>query len=87
MEGFIVNYRRGRKTQTMNQMIIIFSGYDKKKSETLVGKEVVYTCEGKNKTQIKGKISSVHGNNGAVRALFEKGMPGQAIGDKIEVKA
>lgn len=83
----IVNYRRGRRTQTMNQMIIVIPGYDKKKSESLVGKEVVYTCEGKNKTQIKGKISSTHGNNGAVRALFETGMPGQAIGDKIEVKA
>ncbi len=86
VDAIIVNYRRGRKTQTTNQMIIIVPGYDKKKAETLVGKEVVYTCEGKDKTQIKGKVTFVHGNKGAVRALFEKGMPGQAIGDKIEVK-
>lgn len=86
MEGIIINYRRGRKTQTTNQMVIMIPGNDVKKSEKLVGKEVVFTCEGKNNTQIKGKITSTHGNSGAVRALFEKGMPGQAIGQKIEVK-
>ena len=86
MEGIIVNYRRGRKTQKTNQMIILVPGYDKEKAQKLVGKEVVYTIEGKQKKQIKGKITSVHGNKGAVRALFERGMPGQAIGQKIEVK-
>ena len=87
MEGIIINYRRGRKTQTTNQMIISIPKVDKKKAESLVGKEVVYTCEGKDKKTIKGKISSAHGNKGAVRAIFEKGMPGQAIGQTIEVKA
>jgi len=87
MEGVIINYRRGRKTQTPNQMVIMVPGMDKEKATALVGKEVVFTCEGKAKKQIKGKITSAHGNNGAVRALFETGMPGQAIGQKIEVKA
>ena len=35
---------------------------------------------------IKGKISDAHGNKGLVRAIFEKGLPGQAITDEIEVK-
>lgn len=83
MEGIIVNYRRGRKTQTTNQMIVIIPGTDKEKALKLVGKEAVYTCEGKAKKQIKGKISAAHGNNGAVRIHFETGMPGQAIGAKI----
>ncbi len=83
MEGIIINYRRGRKTQTTNQMIIIVPGVDKKKAESLVGKKVSYLCEGKNKTTITGTVSAVHGNKGAVRAIFEKGMPGQAIGGKI----
>lgn len=86
MEGIIVNYRRGRKTQKPNQMVILIPSYDKEKSQKLVGKEVVYNCEGKDKKTITGKITSVHGNKGAVRALFETGMPGQAIGQKIEVK-
>lgn len=87
MEGIIVNYKRGRKTQTTNQMIIIVPDVDRAKAESLVGKEVVYSIEGKNKTQIKGEIRSTHGNKGAMRVLFERGMPGQAIGQKIEVKA
>lgn len=86
MEGIIVNYRRGRKTQTTNQMVIMIPSVDsKEKAEKLVGKEVVYTCEGKNKTQIKGKVSFAHGSKGAIRAVFERGMPGQAIGQKVKV--
>lgn len=86
MEGIIVNYRRGRKTQTTNQMIILLPKTDsKEKAEALVGKEVVYTCEGKNKKEIKGKVSSTHGSKGAVRAIFERGMPGQAIGQKVRL--
>lgn len=87
MEAQIINYRRGRKTQTTNQMIIEVPGYDKKKAESLVGKSVVYTCEGKLKKTITGKVSALHGSKGAVRVLFETGMPGQAIGAKVEVKA
>jgi len=85
MEAQIINYRRGRKTQTTNQMIIVVEGYDKKKAEGLIGKSVVYACEGKDKRTINGKITAIHGSKGAMRVLFEKGMPGQAIGAKVEV--
>ena len=84
MEGIIVNYRRGRKTQTTNQMVIVVKGIDnKKKAETLVGKVVEYTCVGKEDKVIKGKVTAIHGGKGAVRALFETGMPGQAICDVV----
>lgn len=87
MDAIIINFKRGRKTQTTNQMIIVSSGVDKKKAESLVGKKVVYTCVGKDKKTIQGEIRSPHGNSGAMRVLFERGMPGQAIGQKVEVKA
>jgi large subunit ribosomal protein L35Ae len=35
---------------------------------------------------ITGKITNVHGNKGVLRVQFEKGMPGQSIGAKVEVK-
>ncbi len=85
MEGVIINYRRGRKTQTTNQMIVMVPGYDKKKAEGLVGKSATFVCEGKLKKEIKGTVSAIHGNSGAVRVHFEKGMPGQAIGGKISI--
>ncbi len=34
---------------------------------------------------IKGKISDAHGNKGIVRAIFEKGLPGQAITTEVEI--
>ncbi len=87
MEGIIVNYRRGRKTQTTNQMVILASGVeDKDKAKALVGKKVIYTCTGKTKKEIVGKITAIHGGKGAVRALFETGMPGQAIGTKVRIE-
>ena len=35
---------------------------------------------------IKGKISDAHGNKGLVRAIFEQGLPGQAITTEVELK-
>lgn len=85
MEGTIVNYRGGRHTQYTNQMVISVSGYDgKEKSVELVGKKVTWTNSKGN--SIIGKVSSAHGNKGAVRAIFEKGMPGQSLGTKVSIE-
>ena len=85
MEGTIINFRRGRHTQKDNQMVVEAPGYgDKEKALELVGKEVGFKTES-GKT-ISGKVSAVHGNSGAVRVLFEKGMAGQSIGKKVEIE-
>ena len=34
---------------------------------------------------IGGKISDAHGNKGLVRAIFESGLPGQAVTTEVEV--
>ncbi len=85
MDGLIASFRRGRDTQTTNQMIIKPSGVDKKEAAVkLVGKSVTWKSPaGK---EIKGKITKEHGRNGAVRALFEKGMPGQSLGTKVSIQ-
>ena len=36
--------------------------------------------------KVKTKIRGAHGNKGVVRAIFEKGLPGQAITTKVEIK-
>lgn len=54
-------------------------------AKKFVGKKVVWTSEGKNKTKINGKIAAAHGNKGVMRAIFEKGLPGQAIGTEVEI--
>jgi large subunit ribosomal protein L35Ae len=67
-------------------MLIGVQGVDtKEKASSLVGKTVKYTAPGKKKTTITGKVSSAHGSKGVVRAIFEKGMPGQSLGQKVEI--
>lgn len=84
MEGVIASFRRGKRTQKMNQMILVVKGYENKdKSKELVNKTVIWKSPaGK---EIKGKVSNVHGNKGAVRVIFEKGMPGQSLGTKVVI--
>jgi len=85
MEGVIVNFRGGRHRQKNNQMVIEVNGVSNKEKATgLVGKQVVWTSPAKK--ELKGKISSAHGGNGAVRAIFETGMPGQSVGQKVKVE-
>lgn len=85
MEAVIVNYVRGKRTVTLNQMIIKVSGIEKRdKASQYVGKKVTWTSTaGKN---ITGEVRSAHGNSGAIRVLFETGMPGQAIGQKVSIQ-
>ncbi|MFH1174814.1 MAG: 50S ribosomal protein L35ae [archaeon] len=81
MNGVIVNYRRNRHTQTPTHIIIKVEGVAKRdEAKKLVGKSVVWNT---GKKDMKGKIAAAHGNTGAVRAIFETGLPGQAIGQKV----
>ena len=86
MKATIMNFRRGRHTQTMNQLIIEVPGVDSKTlASRLIGKRVKWTSPGKMRKEIFGKITHTHGNNGTVRARFPKGLPGEVVGKKIEV--
>ncbi|MEO2154350.1 MAG: 50S ribosomal protein L35ae [Nanoarchaeota archaeon] len=87
MKGIVVNVRRGRHTVYENQAIVRVEGIDsREKAQELVGKEVVWRTPGKKGKVIKGKITAAHGNKGYVRVLFEKGVPGQMIGDEVEIQ-
>jgi len=81
----IIQFRRGRKTITEKHYLIEIEGSDsREKAEKYVGKEVTWKSPA-NKI-IKGKISGAHGNKGVVRSIFEKGLPGQAVTTKVEIK-
>ncbi len=85
MKGIIVSYRRGRHTQTPDQVLVKVGGViDVSKAHELLGKKVELNISGK--TQMIGKIFATHGNNGVVRVRFKKGVPGQAIGKECEIK-
>jgi len=84
-KGKVVQFRRGKSRITERHFLIEISGIDnREKAEKFVGKEVLWKSPaGK---IIKGKVASSHGNNGIIRAIFEKGLPGQAITTEVEIK-
>ncbi|MBS3165429.1 50S ribosomal protein L35ae [Candidatus Woesearchaeota archaeon] len=84
MQGVIVNYRRGKRTQNTFQMVIQPSGVSsKEKAQSLIGKGVTWkTPSGK---PLKGVVTAAHGKSGAVRARFETGMPGQSLGGTVDI--
>lgn len=85
MEGKITNFKGGRHTQVGNQMIVEIEGVNtKEEAAKLVGKKVVWTTSAKK--EITGEVRNFHGNSGAVRVLFETGMPGQAVGGNVQIK-
>jgi large subunit ribosomal protein L35Ae len=85
MKGRIVQFRRGRKTVCEKHFLIEVEGVSKREEASkLVGKEVIWRSPASK--EIVGKISGAHGNNGIVRAIFEKGLPGQALTTGVEIK-
>ena len=84
MEAVICNFRRGRHSQKPKHMILRVEGLDsRKKAEKLLGKKVVWTSASGKK--LHGEIRALHGNSGCVRAIFEHGLPGQALGAKLKI--
>jgi len=84
MEGTIVNYRRNSTGQTNNHLVVKVHEVDTKdKAKKFVGKKVIYST---GKKDIVGKINAIHGNSGALRAVFEQAIPGQALGGKVKIE-
>lgn len=84
MEGVIVHFRGSYKLKKHNHMVVhVDSVKSKEDAAKLVGKNVVWKSPaGK---EINGKIAKEHGNKGALRVIFERGMPGQSIRDKVVI--
>ena len=84
MKGIVVQFRRSRKIIHERHYLLDFGATSREEAKKMTGKEVEWkTPSGK---VIKGKISDAHGNKGLVRAIFEKGLPGQAVTSEVEIK-
>jgi len=84
MKGIIVQFRRSRHRVHERHYLLDLGFSNREEAKKVAGKEVIWKSpSGK---IIKGKISDAHGNKGLVRAIFEKGLPGQAITNEVEVK-
>lgn len=83
--GKVIQFRRGRHRIHKRHFLIEIPGIVKKQdAEKFVGKEISWVSPAGKK--ITGKVSAPHGNKGLVRAIFEKGLPGQAVATEVEIK-
>ncbi len=81
--GTIVNYRIGIRTQMPKWCLIQIIGENiVSKAGQLVGQKVVLKF---GKRSFNGRIMGLHGKKGVVTAKFRRGVPGQAIGARVEL--
>lgn len=84
MKGKVIQFRRGKKRIHERHFILDFGMKNKEEAGKLAGKVVEWkSSAGK---IIRGKIAASHGNKGLVRAIFESGLPGQAVTSEVEIK-
>ena len=83
MEAIVVHFRMGRHHVKPYQNVLKVAD-SVEEAKKAIGKTVIWTSPaGK---EIKVKITQLHGRKGSVRAHFsEKGLPGQALGQKVKV--
>jgi large subunit ribosomal protein L35Ae len=84
MKGLLVQFRRSRHRIKEKHYLLDLGVKSREEAKKMAGRVVEWKSPaGK---IIKGKISDAHGNKGLVRAIFEKGLPGQAITNEVDVK-
>lgn len=81
--GRIMNYHIGIRTQNSKECLIDFSATSPdERIEAHIGQKVLWKGT---KSAINGRIVGFHGRKGVVRAKFNKGVPGQALGTFVEL--
>ncbi len=83
MKGIIVQFRRGRHTIHERHYLLDLGSTNREEAKKLAGKHVRWKSPAG--AVIGGVISDAHGNKGLVRAIFERGLPGQAVTNEVEV--
>jgi large subunit ribosomal protein L35Ae len=81
--GRIVNYRIGIGTQNPKECLIHFAHVNSASlADQLINRKVVWK---QRNVKLVGKIVGSHGKKGVVKAKFQKGVPGQALGTNVEL--
>uniref|UniRef100_A0A1L8EEZ2 Large ribosomal subunit protein eL33 n=1 Tax=Haematobia irritans TaxID=7368 RepID=A0A1L8EEZ2_HAEIR len=98
-KAVFTGYKRGLRNQHENQAILKIEGARRKEhGQFCIGKRCVYVYKAETKkcvpqhpdrkTRVRavwGKVTRLHGNGGAVRARFNRNLPGHAMGHRIRI--
>jgi large subunit ribosomal protein L35Ae len=81
--GTILNYRIGIRTQNPKECLIQFEHVTSASlAGQLVTKKVIWK---QGESKFMGKIVGYHGKKGVVKVKFQRALPGQALGTKVEL--
>jgi large subunit ribosomal protein L35Ae len=81
--GTILNYRIGFGTQNPRECLIHFTHVNSiSLAGQLFNRKVVWK---QGTIKLIGKIVGLHGKKGVVKVKFRKGVPGQALGTRVEL--
>lgn len=79
-----VNYLGGRHTRQNKQILVKIDQIDDEKNAAkYIGRKVTWKSPSGN--ILTGKITGILGGNGVLKAIFRKGLPGQAIGKELTI--
>jgi len=85
VKALFLGYRGGMRTQWNKQILVkIDQVDDRDKAAKYIGRRVTWKSPRGN--TITGKIVSVRGGNGVLKARFRKDLPGQAIGEELNIR-
>ncbi len=83
MKGIITNYRRSVHRTKGNHVIVQPEGCTSREAAAkLVGKKAAWNT---GKRALNGEVAAAHGKKGAIRVRFETGMPGQCLGQEVQI--
>ena len=94
VNGAILGYQRGLRTQNNSISLIKIKGVDSKaETEFYLGKKIAFITKssidgGKAGSKYRvnwGKVCRAHGGNGVVRCRFNRDLPPQSIGGRVRV--
>lgn len=84
VKAVVLSYAGSHEHQHNHYMILKPLGVnDRGAAARLIGRKVLWrTPTGR---KMLGKVVRLHGNRGEVKAYFNPGLPGQALGDYVEI--
>ena len=88
VDGAILGYKRGLRTQNINVSLIKIKGCDSSTdADFYLGKRVAYITKAQDGSfRVNwGKVCRRHGSNGVVRCRFRRNLPPQSIGGRVRV--
>ncbi len=80
MQGIISSFKRAKHRQYTDRAVILIDTKDLKK---FINKTIMFKTQ--TGREIKGIITKLHGKH-ALLARFERGLPGQALSQKVTIQ-